>query len=82
LNSTIGTKIEIFYWKEGSKEVDFVLRKGDKLVTIEIANTQKKRGLYGITQFSQLFRPQTQLVIGGQGIPLDEFLLMSVDDLV
>ena len=43
LNEIRGTQIELYYWREGDKEVDFVLKKGDFVTAIEVKTTQKKR---------------------------------------
>ena len=41
LNSIRGTQIELFYWREGDREVDFVLQLGDKLIAIEVKSGQE-----------------------------------------
>ncbi|OJW53934.1 MAG: AAA family ATPase [Alphaproteobacteria bacterium 41-28] len=77
INSTLGTKIEVSYWREGNKEVDFILRKGENLVALEVKSSQRRTSLPGMEAFSQRFHPQKKLLIGGQGIPLKEFLMTS-----
>lgn len=75
INSTLGNKIETFYWREGNKEVDFIIRKGETTVAIEVKSSQKRTSLPGLKAFSEKFHPQKKLLVGGQGIPLEEFLL-------
>jgi len=36
VNSAIGTKTEVFYWRERGKEVDFVLHHGRNIIAIEV----------------------------------------------
>ena len=36
INASAGGTCEVFYWRERNREVDFVLRKGKKLIAIEV----------------------------------------------
>lgn len=74
LNSTAGTGIEVFYWRERSREVDFILRHGDRVTAIEVKSGGSKTVLPGIGDFSRAFAPQRKLLVGGQGIPIEDFL--------
>jgi predicted AAA+ superfamily ATPase len=78
LNSTIGTNIEVFYWREGNHEVDFVLRSGRIITAIEVKSGRHRNTLPGMKAFAKAFKPQHQLLVGGQGIPLEEFFLTPV----
>jgi predicted AAA+ superfamily ATPase len=80
INSTIGTKTKISYWREGNKEVDFIMQRGNEIIAIEVKSSQKRTSLPGIAAFSKKFNPQKKLLIGGQGIPLEEFLLHPSED--
>ncbi len=79
LNSSLGTKIEIFYWKEGNNEVDFVIRKDDIVITVTIENDRKNLDFRGIEEFSRLYAPQCNLFVGEKGIPVDQFLLKPLE---
>lgn len=74
LNSVAGTGIEVFYWRERSREVDFILRYGDRVTAIEVKSGGSKTVLAGIGDFSRAFAPQRKLLVGGQGIPIEDFL--------
>lgn len=74
LNSVAGTGIEVFYWRERSREVDFILRHGDRVTAIEVKSGGSKTVLPGIGDFSRAFAPQRKLLVGGQGIPIEDFL--------
>jgi predicted AAA+ superfamily ATPase len=75
VNSAAGTQVEVFYWRERNREVDFVLRAGRRVVPIEVKSGRKRETLPGLEAFSTAFRPHRILLVGGQGIALEEFLL-------
>ncbi|MBI1820723.1 MAG: ATP-binding protein [Nitrospirae bacterium] len=74
VNSAMGTKVEVFYWRERGKEVDFILRLGKTVVAIEVKSGLKKESHPGMESFLHLFKPAKALLVGEQGIPLEEFL--------
>ena len=74
LNTTIGTSIELTYWRDRNLEVDFVLRLGKKVVAVEVKSGRRRESLPGMVAFDKQFRVQRKLLVGGQGIPLEEFL--------
>lgn len=78
LNSAAGTNIEVFYWREGNREVDFILRSGRSITAIEVKSGRHRETLPGMEAFAKAFKPQHQLLVGGQGIPLEEFFLTPV----
>ncbi len=75
INSTRGKNIEVFYWLERNQEVDFVLRTGNNLAAIEVKSGRRRERLLGMEAFSKAFRVTRQLLVGNQGIPVEEFLL-------
>jgi uncharacterized protein len=66
---------ELFYWSGRNREVDFVLATGKKLIAIEVKSGFKKPTLSGMEEFSKHFKVKKNLLVGGEGIPLDEFAL-------
>ncbi len=79
MNGIVGTDMECFYWREGSLEVDFVLRRGGMVVALEVKSSRCKDSLPGMDAFARAFNPQKKLLIGGQGISIDEFLSEPVE---
>jgi predicted AAA+ superfamily ATPase len=73
-NSSFGTSISVTYWRERNQEVDFVLQQGKTVVAIEVKSGGRRDTLPGLAAFAQHFKPKRQLLVGGQGIPLEEFL--------
>ena len=82
LNSIRGTQIELFYWREGDLEVDFVLRQGDYLTAIEVKSGNAFIERTGIDLFVSKFNPDRVLMIGDQGIPLEKFFLTPLSNYV
>lgn len=72
---------EIFYWREVAKEVDFILRRGDKLIAIEVKSGRRRDSLPGMAAFDKMFSPTKKLLVGTGGIPIEEFLRIPVRDL-
>ena len=79
LNAIKGTQIELYYWREGQHEVDFVLRKGDFITAIEVKSANKKNYLSGMEVFHKAFHPQKHLLIGKEGIPIEQFLKTPIE---
>ena len=75
LANSLLRKTELFYWAGKNREVDFVLRRGKKLVAIEVKSGRKKQDLPGIEAFSKEFPVTKKLLVGTGGIRLEEFLL-------
>jgi len=82
INSAAGTGVEIFYWRERSREVDFVLRSGRTVVAIEVKSGSHKEGLPGMDAFEKTFKPKRKLLIGEDGITLEKFLLTPAEEWV
>ena len=74
INQTLGTSIEVFYWREGAREVDFVVRRGAQVLAIEVKSGRAKGTFPGLEMFAKTFRPTRTLLVGGSGVPVEEFL--------
>ena len=71
---------EIFYWREANREVDFVIRAGRTVVALEVKSGRAPETLPGLQAFTDAFKPTRTLLVGGDGIPLEEFLSRPVVD--
>jgi predicted AAA+ superfamily ATPase len=80
LNQSITQQIDLYYWREGNYEVDFVLQKGNKTIGIEVKSGRNKLS-DGIPVFVKYFDPTKILLVGREGIPIEEFLTIPVSDL-
>lgn len=69
---------QVFYWRDNSDEVDFVLRKNTKIVAIEVKSGRRNLNK-GLVLFNEQFKPWRSVVIGGDGFSIEEFLSMPLD---
>ena len=79
-NAAAAGKCELFYWRERNREVDFVVRAGRKLIAIEVKSGRARDALPGMQAFNDAFKPNRLLLVGGDGIAVDEFLRMPVEN--
>ena len=77
-NAAAVGECEQFYWREGNQEVDFVVRVGRTLTAIEVKSGRSRDTPPGLTAFAEAFKPARKLLVGGDGIPVEAFLLAPV----
>ena len=80
-NGIIGKNIELFYWSSRNREVDFVLSRKNELIAIEVRSGRNRGNFPGVEAFSKEFKVKRKLLVGPQGIALDEFLLTRPEEL-
>jgi predicted AAA+ superfamily ATPase len=73
---------ELFYWRDGDLEVDFVVRAGRRVTAIEVKSGRRRGRLSGLEAFSAAFHPDRKLLVGGDGMPLESFLERPVESWV
>ncbi|MFZ1731106.1 MAG: ATP-binding protein [Bacteroidota bacterium] len=78
LNASAAGTCEVFYWREGSREVDFVVHSKRRLIAIEVKSGRTRDIQSGISRFQESFNPDRLLLVGSDGIPVNEFLLHPV----
>ena len=66
----------------GSILGDFILKKGKNLTAIEVKSSYKKEKLSGLDAFAKAYNPKLLLVIGQQGISLEDFLKKPIENWV
>lgn len=80
LNASITHEFELFYWRHKSEEVDFVLKKGKKIIGLEV-KTGNKTNTKGMQTFYKEFKPAKVLLIGPGGLHWKDFLEMNPAEL-
>jgi len=80
VNAAKGTQVDVHYWSAGNHEVDFVLVKGAKVVAIEVKSTSRRGKLPGMAAFAKEFKVHRKLLVGADGIPIEEFMTTDILD--
>jgi predicted AAA+ superfamily ATPase len=80
INASVSDGINVFYWREKNEEVDFILEKDNQLIALEV-KSGKNTSAKGIAAFNKLYHPKKSLLVGGDGLTIEEFLTVSPKDL-
>jgi len=80
VNAAIVGTCEVFYWRDRNREVDFVVRAGARLLAVEVKSGRAVSALRGLAAFEEAFAPQRTLVVGGDGVTVEEFLARPVEE--
>lgn len=78
IKRAISEHFKVFWWREGNKEVDFVLQSGTALTAIEVKSGRLK-GLDGVDAFHSAHKGSKSIIIGSENAPLDAFLRGEID---
>ncbi len=80
LNYSLTENFNLYYWRQGNHEVDFVIEKRGKVIGLEVkSGTTQKVG--GMNTFKKEFNPDKVLLIGNSGLSWQEFLKANPNDL-
>lgn len=77
-NAAMRGECELHYWRDRNHEVDFVVQAGRTLTAIEVKSGRAPQAHAGTEAFRAAFHPTRTLLVGGDGIPVDEFLSRPV----
>lgn len=77
-NAATAGECDLFYWRDGNQEVDFVVRVGRALTAIEVKSGRIRDIQPGLAAFAQAFKPARKLLVGDDGIRVEDFLLAPV----
>ncbi len=83
VNKSVTDNFELFYWRnERRLECDYVLRKGQALVAIEVKSSQLGNTA-GFEKFKDLFadRLTSAFIVGPEGLPLEDFFSLDLNTL-
>ena len=70
-------RFEVFYWRDRSDEVDFILRKKGAVACIEVKSDAEKN-TKGLDAFRKMFHPKQAFIVGDGGISAEDFLTMDI----
>ena len=77
VNEAFKHRFEVTYWREGNDEVDFVLKKNNSIVAIEVKGNAEKRTA-GLDEFRNRFNPINAFIVGPEGVKPEDFLKMDL----
>lgn len=77
-NAAIRGECAVYYWRERNHEVDFITLAGRRLTAIEVKSGRAPQTHPGTAAFAQAHKPQRTLLVGSDGIALEEFLTRPV----
>ena len=72
LNGAADGEYQVFYWRNGGDEIDFVLVRGEEVLGLEVKSGRRTAG-NGLVAFKHQFPHAKNLVIGTGGLALDLF---------
>ena len=82
-NRAMTDDYELFYWRnERRQECDYVLRKGQALVAIEVKSGSVDKTV-GFEKFKEQFADKVTaaFIVGPHALPLDDFFIMDLESL-
>jgi predicted AAA+ superfamily ATPase len=78
-NAAAAGVCQVFYWRDRNHEVDFIVRAGRLLTAIEVKSGRTRETLHGLAAFGAAFPKTRRLLVGGEGITIEEFLARPVE---
>ena len=76
INNAYSQDFSLFYWREGNYEVDFVLEHKGRVVALEVKSGISLRTA-GMVQFRKSYPDSKIMLVGRDGIPWEDFLLIN-----
>ena len=62
--------------------MDFVLERRPRIIAIEVKSGERSRSTSGIKKFEERFNVTNSILVGADGIPIEDFLRASARDLL
>jgi len=80
INQSIAERYTVFYWRERNVEVDFIIQQNSNVIALEVKSGRRGENR-GLSSFSKSYKPQKALIVGTNGISIEEFLRMNPKEL-
>ncbi len=80
MNHSLTDGFQLFYWRHRNDEIDFVLKKRNKVIGLEIQSGAKHK-VSGMEAFKKQFKPDKVLLVGKSGLSWQEFLKINPSEL-
>jgi hypothetical protein len=78
LTESLAGRFEVLH-RERNREVDYVVKAGRTVTAIEVKSGRVVETLPGMAAFAEAYTPERMLLVGGDGISVEEFLLNPVE---
>ena len=79
-NAATAGECELYYWRDGGQEVDFVVKARGGLTAIEVKSGRAPQAHPGTAAFAAAFKVKRTLLVGGDGVSVEDFLGRSVSE--
>lgn len=77
-NAAAAGECEIFYWNDRGREVDFIMKVRSRVIAIEVKSGRVPTAHRGTAAFAASFKTHRSLLVGGDGVSVEDFLLRPV----
>jgi len=74
LNHAWPGRYRVFYWRHRNLEVDYVLASATRTTALEVKSGRAPDSFPGIEAFRKRFKPDRVLLVGAEGITIEDFL--------
>ncbi|MDZ7760293.1 MAG: ATP-binding protein [Desulfovermiculus sp.] len=74
LNKGEDQGITVYYWRERNQEVDFVIKKGNRLAALEVKSSALGKTHSGLSKFQNRWPEAKAWIVGPDGLDLADFL--------
>ena len=71
---------KLYYWREASNEVDYILERRGETIAIEVKSGHRTTNK-GITLFRERYNPRHAIIVGSGGISIEDFLQFNLEKL-
>jgi uncharacterized protein len=76
LNASREQDFQIWYWREGNQEIDFILKRGNQLIAIEVKAGNRIKSS-GLTAFEKQYGKCKKLLVGIDGFTWKDFIKIN-----
>lgn len=77
-NAAAAHECKLSYWRDTNREVDFVVEARGKVIAIEVKSAAGSSAQPGLAAFAEAFSQPASLLVGGDGVSLEDFLMRPV----
>ncbi|TAN41814.1 MAG: ATP-binding protein [Nitrospirae bacterium] len=77
-NGLSGANYELTYWRDGDKEVDFVVSSGPSVLAVEVKSGRSGKN-FGMSAFRSKYHKAKTLIVGSGGVAFEQFFSEPAD---